>query len=78
MITVYGKPSCVQCNWTTRKLDQYGIEYTKVDVTVDEQALAHVTGLGYQQVPVVEHPDGHWSGYRPDLLAGLARYKEAA
>jgi glutaredoxin-like protein NrdH len=42
-ITVYTKPSCVQCTATYRALDNKGIEY-----------------------------DDHWSGFRPDKIAGLA------
>ena len=31
MITVYSKPSCVQCVATTRELDRKGIKYDYVD-----------------------------------------------
>ncbi|MFI7481431.1 glutaredoxin-like protein NrdH [Kocuria sp. M1R5S2] len=71
-VTVYSKPSCVQCNATYRALGKKGIDYDVVDVTEDEAALAHVVGLGYQQVPVVETSTEHWSGYRPDKIASLA------
>ncbi|MEX5295760.1 glutaredoxin-like protein NrdH [Kocuria sp. CPCC 205268] len=71
-VTVYSKPSCVQCNATYRALTKKGIEYNVVDVTEDEAALAHVLALGYQQVPVVETATEHWSGYRPDKITSLA------
>ena len=34
-ITVYTKPACVQCNATFRALDKAGVDYAKVDITVD-------------------------------------------
>lgn len=67
-ITVYSKPSCVQCTATYRKLDENGMHYTLVDVSEDEAALARIKELGYLQAPVVVAPNGHWSGYRPDKI----------
>lgn len=72
-ITVYTKPDCPQCTMTKKQLDKLGIEHTTVDVTVDPDAHAYVTGLGYQQAPVVVVNDGerHWAGFSPDKLKGL-------
>lgn len=73
MLTIYSKPSCVQCNATYRALDDRGVEYDVVDMSKDEQALQKVKDLGYLQAPVVITPEGeHWSGFRPDLIATLA------
>ncbi len=71
-VTVYTKPSCVQCAATYRALDSKGIEYEVVDVSVDEAALATVLELGYQQAPVVVTGEDHWSGFRPDKIDELA------
>jgi glutaredoxin-like protein NrdH len=71
-VTVYTKPSCVQCNATYRALDSKGIEYEVLDVSVDESALAQVKELGYLQAPVVITDEGHWSGFRPDKIDELA------
>ncbi|MDR5699535.1 glutaredoxin-like protein NrdH [Agromyces aerolatus] len=71
-VTVYTKPSCVQCNATYRALDSKGIEYEVLDLSVDESALEHVKGLGYQQAPVVITDEDHWSGFRPDKISELA------
>jgi glutaredoxin-like protein NrdH len=71
-IVIYTKPDCVQCHATCRALDRKGISYQRIDVQADQHALAHVRSLGYQQVPVVETPDEHWSGFRPDKISGLA------
>lgn len=71
-VTVYTKPSCVQCTATYRALDSKGIEYEVLDLSADEQALAAVKELGYLQAPVVITDEGHWSGFRPDKINELA------
>lgn len=70
-ITVYSKPSCVQCDATYRALDKHGIDYAVVDVTQDPEALAAVRELGYLQAPVVVAGTEHWSGFRPDKIKAL-------
>ena len=69
-LTVYSKPSCVQCTATYRALDAKGIEYTVVDLTTNPAALEYVMDeLGYSAAPVVVASDqDHWSGFRPDLI----------
>ncbi|MEJ3405608.1 glutaredoxin-like protein NrdH [Rathayibacter sp. YIM 133350] len=71
-VTVYTKPSCVQCTATYRALDSKGITYETLDVSADESALAAVKELGYLQAPVVITDEGHWSGFRPDKIEELA------
>ena len=83
MVTVYTKPSCVQCNATYRRLDALGISYKFIDVSVDTQALDHIKELGYLSAPVVVPSFDknvvdaagervvHWSGYRPDYIDQL-------
>ena len=46
-ITVYTKPSCVQCTATFRALDKAGISYEKIDVTQNADAREYVMSLGY-------------------------------
>ncbi len=69
-LIVYSKPSCVQCTATYRALDAKGIEYTVVDLTTNPAALEYVMDeLGYSAAPVVVASDqGHWSGFRLDLI----------
>lgn len=71
-ITVYTKPSCVQCNATYRALDAKGIEYDIQDLTEDPAALEQVKALGYMQAPVIITDEDHWSGFRPDKIDELA------
>ena len=73
-VVVYTKPRCPQCDATKRKLDQLDIEYTTVDISLDDEAREYVLSLGYQQAPVVVFGDNHWSGYSPDRLAKLDEY----
>lgn len=70
-VTVYSKPSCVQCNATYRALQKNDIDYTVIDVTEDQEAFERVVSMGYQQVPVVVAGEDHWSGFRPDKISSL-------
>jgi glutaredoxin-like protein NrdH len=76
-ITVYSKPSCVQCDATYRALNKQGLEYEVVDITADAEALENVRALGYQQAPVVFADGDHWSGFRPDKIKALAAQQAA-
>ncbi|MBG0716847.1 glutaredoxin-like protein NrdH [Microbacterium sp. 2C] len=71
-VTVYSKPSCVQCSSSYRALDSKGIDYEVVDMSQDADALERVKALGYLQAPVVITDEDHWSGFRPDKIAELA------
>jgi len=71
-ITVFSKPSCVQCDATYRTLAKHGLEYDVVDISTDLEALETVKALGYQQAPVVFADGDHWSGFRPDKIKALA------
>lgn len=77
-VTVYSKPSCVQCTATYRGLDNKGVEYDVVDTSVDENALSYVKDeLGYLAAPVVVIRDDngtvldHWGQFRADKIAKL-------
>lgn len=61
-VTVYTKPSCVQCTATYRALDSKGIDYDVLDLSEDPAALEQVKSLGYLQAPVVITDQDHWSG----------------
>lgn len=77
-VTVFSKPKCPQCDATKRKLVKLDIPHTVIDVSQDERGLARVRELGYEAVPVVEHGDDNWYGYRPDKLDGLIAERRAA
>lgn len=72
-ITVYTKPSCVQCDAVFRTLDKLGVQYQQVDISADPEAREYVMALGYLQAPVVyAGPDSHFCGFRPERLRALA------
>jgi glutaredoxin-like protein NrdH len=71
-VTVYSKPSCVQCTATYRALNNAGVQYDVVDLTTDEAARDYVLSLGHLQAPVVVAVDQHWSGYRPERITAIA------
>lgn len=71
MVTVYSKPSCVQCTATYRRLDTNGVRYRVVDITEDASAHEYTKSLGYLQAPVVVAGDEHWSGFDPNKLDAL-------
>jgi glutaredoxin-like protein NrdH len=70
-VTVYSKPSCVQCTATYRALDARGIHYDVIDVSIDENAAGMLRQLGMLQAPVVITGDDQWSGFRPDKIDAL-------
>lgn len=83
-LTVFTKPSCVQCNATYRALDKAGLSYSSIDLTVDETALDTMKSLGFQQAPVVMETDDDgnvidsWSGFNPIKIEERKLAKQAA
>lgn len=80
-VTVYSKKPCVQCTAVKNLMNRMGIDYTLVDVTKDDSALAYIKSLGYTAVPVTVVDTAtqpvHWYGFIPDLI-NLHFKKEAA
>lgn len=71
MVTVYSKPSCVQCTATYRKLDENGVEYKVVDIMQNPDAFEYVKSLGHLAAPVVVAGEDHWSGFDPNKLDSI-------
>lgn len=70
-VTVYTKPSCMQCTATYKAFSKLGVEVEMVDISLDDQARDYVMALGYLQAPVVVAGDQHWSGFRPDRIKAV-------
>lgn len=74
VVTVYTKPSCVQCDATKRWLDSHGYKdgYALEDAIANVDALKQI--LDVAAAPVVKvfdkltHETTTWTGYNPDLL----------
>lgn len=82
-ITVYSKPSCVQCTATYRKMDAEGVLYDVQDAHAEENAPL-IAELRHMRAPVVvvRDDDGkitdHWSGFVPGKITELASELKAA
>ena len=81
-VVLYGKPNCVQCTATERKLRKHNIHFTKVDVSTDPAALDFIKGLGYSAAPVVfvatEQGDVHWTQFDVKKIAEHITERDAA
>lgn len=71
MITVYTKPSCVQCDATKRLMDKLSIEYSTVDITVDTEAFDMLISKGFKAAPVVITDNDSWAGFQPEKISDL-------
>jgi len=70
MVTIYSKPSCIQCTATYHAFKKRGVEFKIVDVNVDSDAYSYIVSLGYRQLPVVVvGEEQHWAGFRPDMIS---------
>jgi len=71
VVTVYTKPSCVQCDATKRMMDKLGVEYTTVDIVENPAELDKLIEMGYRAAPVVVADNESWSGFQPDKITTL-------
>ncbi len=72
-VTVYSKPSCVQCTATYRALDNSGVPYEVIDLTTQPvDVVESFKARGLMQAPIVVTDTDEWVGFRPDKIAGLA------
>lgn len=75
-VTVYSKPSCIQCEMTKMYLDQHKIKFKTVDVFETEGALEKIKSYGFKGMPVVvpdDNFDNAWVGYNLDRLEELEK-----
>lgn len=71
-VTVYTKPSCVQCDQTKRFLDKVNIPYDTIDITENQEAFDKVIAMGFKAAPVVITDNDSWAGFNPAKLTKLA------
>lgn len=71
-VTVYTKPSCVQCDQTKRFLDKVNIPYDTIDITENQEAFDKVISMGFKAAPVVITDNDSWAGFNPAKLTKLA------
>ena len=70
-ITVYTKPSCVQCDATKRLLTKLRLAFTAIDATADEEVYNMLVEKGFKSMPVVNVDNEWWSGFNPDKINRL-------
>ena len=73
MITVYTKPSCVQCEQTKKLLTKNGLEFETVDITQDSAAFDKIVEMGFKAAPVVNAGEDWWAGFNPGKINGLVK-----
>ena len=57
MIILYSKPTCPYCDRAADYLDRNNFDFTKIDVTEDEKALAFIKEKGHKTVPQIYFDD---------------------
>lgn len=72
-MTIYTKPNCVDCNKTKNYMKSKGIEFSEVDITQDEGALARIKSMGFLRAPVVDANDVWWSGFDEQKIRGFCQ-----
>ena len=70
-ITVWVKPSCVQCDQTKKEFDKRGIIYETRRLDRSPKAIERFRELGLLAAPIVESDDRRWSGFRLDKIKSL-------
>ena len=53
MVIVYSKPKCVQCEMTKEFLKQHNVEFEKMNVEENEEALEQIKASGLKRLLVV-------------------------
>ena len=76
-VTVYSKPSCVQCTATYRALDNKCVTYEVIGLTAQPvDVVESFKARGLMQAPIVVTDAGTgtdtWAGFQPDKIAALA------
>lgn len=76
-VTVYTRPSCVQCVATFRQFKKHGFEVEEADLEAHPDVLEYAREKGIGAAPVVlvresGQPRDAWGGYRPDKIKEVA------
>lgn len=61
--TVYSQNNCSKCVATKEELSARGVEFTEINMSLDQEARARVKSLGFRQAPVVMVDGDAWSGH---------------
>lgn len=78
MVTIYTQNPCQPCRMTKKEFTKHGIDFQEISIAENPEARDAVLALGYMQAPVIVTENGHWGGFRPDMIKELAAAKSAA
>lgn len=70
-VKVYSKPGCPQCLATEKLMNKMGIDFEKVDISVDEQAQEMIISNYGPSVPVIVTENDSWVGFRPERIESI-------
>lgn len=70
-LTVYGRPGCMQCRFTTRELDKLKIPYVYVDISINVVAEGELKDMGFSSLPVVVSQAEKWAGFKVDKIRSI-------
>jgi glutaredoxin-like protein NrdH len=71
-VQVYTKPECVQCEYTKKKLDEFGIPHVDLDVVEHPIFAEQLQEQGITRMPYVVAGDQTWTGFQYDKIRNLA------
>lgn len=74
-VKVYGRPGCVQCEYTVKALTKNDVPHIYLDINENQVANEEVKNLATgTALPLVVAPNGEqWQGFSPDKIKRLAR-----
>lgn len=52
-LTVYTKPGCQYCAAAKQYLNEHGIDYIEIDITLNEEKLDWLRSQGHKTLPVI-------------------------
>lgn len=71
-VTIYTTPTCHTCRFAKKYMENKGINFKSVDVSLSPEGLTKIKSLGYDTAPVFVTKDGqHWQGLQTHLLDQL-------
>jgi len=73
-ITVWTKPSCVQCDMTKKSMTKLGIEFEEQLLEEHPLVMGMFRDQGFTSAPIVTTDTKTWSGFRLDKIKSLASH----
>ncbi|PPI86660.1 glutaredoxin domain-containing protein [Candidatus Pantoea edessiphila] len=72
-VIVYFKNDYIQCDTIKNAMNHKGTNYISINIEIQTESIEYLKSFGYHQTPVVITDNDHWSGFRPDKIAGLSQ-----